>query len=453
MLFEYTYNDGTHNSGDELIRPDDIFELIFVRDKQRFEQDKVRNHMSHPIHEKIMKELPKNLNIIRAENTKCRTWPTLPSTIHECYLSGNHYLMLPDLSMYNNLIVLELNNNSIESIENCLPPKLARLNLDCNALKKLNKALIPSSCTSISTFSNPYDPYTYNAKIQRTNKTGGLVFNDNENPTDEEPRPKNIYENDHNIHDSGVQKSTKANILYLVDYKKHIPQDKDLWNTINKVYQSMYDVIFSNPNLPGNILKDYAKTPYIMHGVQFVNLVDRIWLRIKDTTDKEIKKELYKRFSEEVKEGNGHCLNGMMVRLVNVFLGFDPNIVVTLNSNQILGARIPAILERLRREMNEEEGKESISYWLKCYKDIVKDLIELEVEYDVHNTWLSPIAEPILDFIFLKYNWNNCSKDQRPPLISLKNDPRKSLKDYLKDENLEGYPWETEYINEKWKKK
>lgn len=443
MLFEYTYYDGTNKKSDVLENPDTIFELIFVRDSGRFNQEKIRPHMSHPKHEEVMKNLPKNLNILRAEGTKCRTWPNLPISIHECYLSGNHYLSLPDLSIYTNLIVLELNDNSIEAIERPLPPTLARLNLDCNALRRFNKALVPPSCASITTFSNPGDFFSRPIVRQV------LPWERQNEPPEE--KPKNVYVNAHNVHDSGVQKSTKANILYLVAYKQDIPEDTNLWTNIDSSYASFWSrVISGTATLPGTILKSYAKNPYIMHGVQFTTLVDRVWLRIVDTVDKETKVELMKRFSEEVNEGNGNCLNGMMVRLVNVFLGFDPNIVVKLNVNQILGARIPATQERVRREMNLEEGKDTAEFWLRCYKETLKDLAELEVEYEQHEPWIMPLTEPILDDIIQKNNWLTCERRERPPMIETTQDVRKSVFTFLKEAGLEGYPWETQYVNDKW---
>jgi len=134
-LFQYTYTDGTTVTGDTLREPERIFELIFLRDPARFEADGVRRHLGHPLHEAAMTALPPNLGVLRAIKTRIRQWPVLPLTIQECYLSTNHYLSVPDLSAYTNLIVLELDDNSIATIDKPLPPNLARLNLDINALR------------------------------------------------------------------------------------------------------------------------------------------------------------------------------------------------------------------------------------------------------------------------------------------------------------------------------
>jgi hypothetical protein len=107
-LFEYTYTNGTTVSKDILEHPENITELIFVRDKDRFAKDKIRPHESHPVHEAAAKSIPPHVRILRAVGCKLRTFPVLPTNIHECYLSSNHFLALPDLSAYRQLIVLEL---------------------------------------------------------------------------------------------------------------------------------------------------------------------------------------------------------------------------------------------------------------------------------------------------------------------------------------------------------
>jgi len=296
----------------------------------------------------------------------------------------------------------------------------------------------------------------------------------------EVPVAVNVYANAHNVHDSGVQTSTKKNILYIVNYRTDVPDDPSLWKTINDAYSP--GLFFGLLGSPGTILSTYAKNPYVMHGVTFQRLVDRVWLRIRDTADADTRAELTRRFREEVDEGKTHCTNGMMVRLVNVFIGFDPNIVVKLNANQVLGARIPATQARVRKEMNITEeitngsSPESLAYWIKCYKETVKDLVELEVgireseeEEIVHTedyeAWLSPLGEPVLDALFEAQGWNTCAKTDRP-MTSLTEEQReanessiasggsaihKTIRDFVVEAGLNGYAFETSFILKLWR--
>jgi hypothetical protein len=444
-MYSYTYGDGRTVDADTFPPTDTgIVELVF---KAGFG---ARPHLSNAEQEKAVLALPPALRVLRAEKCKLRTWPNLPLTIEECYLDSNHYLRVPDLSMYRNLIVLELNDNSIEAIENPLPPMLARLNLDCNALRRFVKALIPPSCANISTFSNPVD---FNWTRPRARAIA----------VEEEPRPKNVYVNAHNIHDSGVQKSTKANIHYLVNYRNEVPEDADLWASIDRVYSGWSDDSNScclpfmskkpSADLPGSILRTYGTNPYVMHGVTFTKLVDRVWLRIIDIPDKEKKTELLKRFKEEVEDGKTHCTNGMMVRMSNVFLGFDENIVVKLNANQVLSARIPASQERIRKAMGERagpEGNETNEFWVAVYKETIKDLEDLEVDESDWGTWLSTLAEPVLDNLFEKQGWKDCPKKSRPPEDLPTKSEGMSLRKYIQSTGLSGYPFEMKYLLDLW---
>jgi len=490
-LFRYTYGDGTTQEGDALVNPDLIFELVFIRDNARFTADRIRPHQAHPIHEAMMKSLPRNLNILRAIGTRCRTFPVLPPSIQECYLTRNHYLELPDLSAFANLIVLELDDNSIAAIDKPLPPTLARLNLDCNALRKIDRTLIPATCTSISDFSNPVSFFWKPPVVPRV--VFGLGAGGADGVAIAE-KPTNVYVNSHNVHDSGIQGSTKANIAYLVNYRKEVPLNPKLFDEINAVYKSKGSALsklvgwggIGSADLPGTILQVQAQTPYIMHGVTFMELVDRIWLRIQDTADAETKMELQKRFAEEVKEGRAHCMNGMMVRLVNVFLGFDPNIQVKLNPNQILQARIPATMERIKKEMGLKDGvEEPLEFWVRCYKATITDLEDLEVgneeikveefneasgkfeevkkttvRYEAWEPWVTPLADPILDSIFESHGWASTAKDELPPsrlsaeqIKSNKELPEEqriiSMEEFIKEAGLHCFPWELSGLRER----
>jgi hypothetical protein len=221
--------------------------------------------------------------------------------------------------------------------------------------------------------------------------------------------------------------------LYLVNYRPEVPEDANLWSTINKAYSTRIGRLFAGTsNLPGSILSIYGTNPYIMHGVTFTRLVDRVWLRIADITDAEKKKELLQRFKEEVDDGKTHCTNGMMVRMSNVFLGFDDNIVIKLNPNQILGARIPATQERLRKSMDETAGSESTAFWLAVYNETIKDLEELEVDDSEWDVWLTPLAEPVLDELFTKLDKKPYGDEYKDHLESVGLRARRSEIDYLR---------------------
>jgi hypothetical protein len=182
-----------------------------------------------------------------------------------------------------------------------------------------------------------------------------------------------------------------------------------------------------------------------MHGVTLEKLVDRLWLRIKDVADEERRLELQRRLFEEVEDGNGKCTNGMMSRLSNVLVGFDDNCQIHLSANEILGARVPASMGRLRKEMNIKEGNETVAFFLAIYKETVKDLMEVGADQDQWRPWLEPMATPVLDDLWdAKAEWRGMTFRDRPSdeIVTAT---------ITEQAGLNGYGWEVTYITDKWR--
>lgn len=396
-LFQYTVHDGTTFRVDALPTGEQfaiIQELIFCRNPERFRNDGIRGNQSHPLHEEVAATLPPALRVLRANGCKLRTWPALPTTILECYLNQNWFLALPDLSTFHSLIVLELNDNNIPEVVHPLPRNLTTLLLDCNAIRRFT-AEVPASCVNISTNSNPLNRFPTGVELMRQQEEArrrhaeAVRIDLTAAAAVPPPAPKNVYENEQNIHDTGVQTSTMHNVQYLRLYRPDVPvkPEEELWAEL--------DARFAQQAL-GSILQEFATTPYSMHGVSLHLLADRVWLRIQSIEDAEVRKEAEQRFCEEVLDGEFRCLNGMVVRIINSLIGFDETIQISLTPNQILSARIPATLQRLRGVYGVAEGSETAAYWVACYKETVSDVLDVELARNEWIEWLQPIAEPTL---------------------------------------------------------
>ena len=419
-------------------------ELTLTRNPSRFAAEGFKQRASHPAHEAAMTALPPNLRILRMDHCQLRTFPTpVPTSLEELYGATNHFLVLPDLSAAANLAVLELEDCDIDNVDNPLPPLLVRLNLRQNAIHYWTLATPPPALASVELGGNPsfplplawyavWQPFTVRAAGAGAGAGAGAL---QAGP----PVVVNVYKNAHNVHDSGVQASTRASIRYLVDYRLDVPEDPRLFETMDATFAALETVgggrdtrsclsrlvqnfprVFPQPPVgPGAQLRRYAtaSADYSMHGVQFTQLVDRVWLRIQDTSDAERKAELMRRLREEVGEGVNHCTNGMMVRLTNVFIGFDDNVSMTLQPRQVLQSRIPATMERLRRTLEVQPGYEAAPFWAAVYVETVKDLMDLGVgkparsedegvfaAWDVHTwaEWLQPLSEPVLEELWEK---------------------------------------------------
>lgn len=472
VLFSWTYSNGEQGSGDSL--PDDqdltadIVELIFHRAEHRFKDEGIRPHMSHPLHEAMLQGgLPERLSILRANHCRLRTFPVLPKTIHEIYMIGNNLLEIPDLSMFKNLIVLELEDNSISAVTNPLPPALARLNLSVNAIRTFNLQLVDAleNRPDIVTNSNPYNPFSYAGPQLPQLQFGGLTlpigallqqvgFRPPATEIAARQPPRTVYENTQSVHASGVQSSVRKNVEWIASYLPNVPVDANntfleidvAFSAANAKKVSWFKRIFSSSKTPpGSVLRKYCENPYVMHGITLEKLVDRLWLRIMDVGDEERRAELQQRLFEEVEDGNGKCTNGMMSRLSNVFIGFDENCQIHLSANEILGARVPATMARLRKEMKIKEGHENGAFFLAVYKETIKDLIEVGADQDQWRPWLEPMSVAVLDELWeAKTDWQEMTFRDRPSddIVTAT---------ITEQARLNGYGWEVTYITDKWR--
>lgn len=473
-LFSWTYRDGSQGTGDDL--PDDeeltanIMELVFHRSVDRCATEGIRPHMSHPKHEIVIQGgLPQNLLVLRADKCKLRNFPVLPKTILEIYMIGNNLLEIPDLSMFKNLIVLELEDNSISAVTNPLPPTLARLNLSVNAIRTFNQQLLKSfeNRPNIVTDSNPHNPFPSAGPRVPLLGFGGLAppvgaLLQQAGLGPRVPRaeivarqPETVYENTQSVHVTGVQTSVRKNVDWIASYLPDVPVDAN--NTFLEIdvafsaakakkvswFKRLFSSAVKTP--PGSVLRKYCENPYVMHGVTLEKLADRLWLRIMDVGNEERRAELQQRLFEEVEDGNGKCTNGMMSRLSNVFVGFDDMCQMNLSANEILGARIPATMGRLRKEMNIKEGHENGAFFLAMYKETVKDLMEVGADQDQWRPWLEPMATPVLDDLWdAKAEWRGMTFRDRPSDDAV-------TATITEQAGLNGYGWEVAYITDKWR--
>lgn len=260
-LFTWTTITGEKHSSNEYPGPlETILELILTKS---YEYDiHVRYHQSHPEHESAMLNLPPNLEILRIDNCRIRTWPTLPTTIREVYADGNDFFRIPnDMSKYTQLIVLQLKNGRLEEFITVLPPNIAYCDISSNALNTIQicNPIWPPTLTRINAELNPsrlrVDPNKFKCYIDTVSNAytiqRGIFQPVNEIMRDEiiqqpvnrvnprrvmQPTPvvkKTVYNNTQNVHDNGIQTSVAKNLIYISSYSRGLTSDEilDLFNT------------------------------------------------------------------------------------------------------------------------------------------------------------------------------------------------------------------------------
>lgn len=443
-----------------------VIELILNRCPDRLKQDGVRPHEGRPVHEAAMRaELPTSLQILRIDGCRLRTWPQhLPHGLVEFYASGCDFFSVPDLSAWPNLIVLEMPDNRAESLTQPLPPTLARLSMDMNALNMVDTAQ-PHTLANVSFQNNPrlnrilereriaYKQQcdaVFNEAVRRGLVEGYILTElDRQAFTGYPPIPPsalapwvigglmtlyqyenmmrpyrvvnggaggaavaapavNLYTNRQNVHDTGIQSSTRHNLSYIATYKPEVPHDAHILNSIARVLNENNSLVenlmqrfaqlFTTGRLEDPVistLREQTTTPYSMHGYMVLDIIDRLWLRIMDFPEP-TRREVIQRFVEEVLEARGKCTNGFMVRMSNVLIGFDENCIMRVRPAQILQARIPATMKRLRSS-DMTEGSEPWTFWRDCVVQTWDDMEDVEMPQKERGEWLTPLISPMLE--------------------------------------------------------
>ena len=437
-----------------------VIELTLHRTLERMKADGHRPHEGHPVHEAAMcSPLPASLQILRLDGCRLRTWPQhLPVGLREFYAAQCDFFTFPDLSAYTNLIVIEMPDNRIERLTAPLPPTLARLNLDSNAVFEVRCAK-PATLANAQFHNNPGLEAKLREEIRAHNRAvqAALAAQPPQVPPPAPPsavpqwvaataaprvqinralaaavigeaREVNPYKNDHNVHDSGIQDSTKANLTYLANYKPDVPPNKrlieDIKAHLNSKTSKLSKMIpafchsiaadmgltsldiakangFSGPVVAKVVeeLRIRLAQPYVMHGVMPAEIVDRLWLRIMDF-EGETRNELVKRFCDEIIDAAAHCTNGFMVRMANVLIGYDENCVMKMRPTQIMQARVPATMARLRKKMVAEGAAEGTTepwtFWRDCIVQTWEDMEEIDMEHKERGSWLTDLVYPLL---------------------------------------------------------
>jgi hypothetical protein len=149
-----------------------------------------------------------------------------------------------------------------------------------------------------------------------------------------------------------------------------------------------------------NELKLRLSQPYSMHGFHLTTVVDGLIHRIEAMTDSTARATAVQRLQEEILDGQAHCTNGFVVRMCNVLVGLDEQIVVQLKPSEILQARISKLMEVKRKLGNWTAGHEPVEWSRGCFIDAAKELDECEVYAETERkVWLDPFLYGFMDDI------------------------------------------------------
>jgi hypothetical protein len=206
---------------------------------------------------------------------------------------------------------------------------------------------------------------------------------------------KNIYNNKQNIHSVNIDKSVKPFLEKLInsDFGEHIPTNMDEDKThelIEKILETCKSIIQEN-DLDLDLTKIERtiqrfildNTVYTDKLVSLLQLLFRCYFYIIITNNED--KELLKRFVEELHEMADTCTTGHLVRLVNIFSGFDAAITIDIE-DELKGCIFQRLTNIINSKSEDEQDKiyedtRSEDFMKILSKDLVGLYNELEKEY------------------------------------------------------------------------
>lgn len=288
--------------------------------------------------------LPDSITSLTLHNTNLLSVPNLPSNLRTLNLDHNKLIQLPDLP--NTLEHLSLNNNHLAKIPDNI--------IMCGKLIRYTARLNPIVYTSDQLL------FLYRFLVRR------------------------YYDGDETVSDPSTLDAWKTSIKNLLN---------------DKVSQEMKDTIKFSNEWVKQMLTEHAPELKLKKKIKWcrnpnmynVNTnIETVWLHIWNRIFySPHKKELIKRFVEEITDANNYCDTGYKVRLVNVLAGFYDDIKIGLNLSQHLGEVIANERKKALKTISDPSSKEFVELWK---RNIITAFGELDVKLETLSEWIKPIS-------------------------------------------------------------
>jgi hypothetical protein len=212
---------------------------------------------------------------------------------------------------------------------------------------------------------------------------------------DSSVKHKNIYNNKQNIHSINIDKTIKPffDKLINMDFGEHLPANID----DDKIHELIEQILKMSRNIieKNNMKLEMTKiertiqrfildnTVYTDKLVSLLQLLFRSYLYIIITN--EGNEELLKRFVEELYEMADTCSTGHLVRLANIFSGYDVNMHMDVEDElkSCIFHRLTIIINSKTEEEQDKIYENTLSeeFMKILSKDLVGLINELEKEY------------------------------------------------------------------------
>lgn len=247
---------------------------------------------------------------------------------------------------------LYINDNQITHIER-LPLQIRKVNLWSNPLKRL-----PANTLQCIHLTSSID--LYSTEIVLTLPEMRFMRRLVHRMTYEHT----AYTDGQNVHNSNIQKSVLRSLQNLFS-------------------DTFSDVKF---NTTGNVIADKIihdnikshKDVHVILNVTYKEVFQKVWNRIHNSEHRD---ELLIRLKQETIDSGQSCFTGQISRLMNVFVGYYPDIQIHIGDADQISARIKNVLAKNNGMMNEREIRESLR--------------EIDVSEELITEWIQNIEESL----------------------------------------------------------
>lgn len=359
----------------------------------------------------VLPELPPRLQILSC--TRVSTFPSLPHTITNVYLTQGTIGKIPNLRKCRQLELLDLTDNHIQKITKPLPHGLRTLCLGFNKLRTIRQGVLPSTLASLDVQFNflMHDPvvprgctilwdHAYAQEVDphgRKRPSHGVL---GETPVarGRDPPPpllvlprrpskqKTVYENSENVHASSVQASVSNSVRSIIeqskehpavpDYVKQVlaaitqPQTKSVDRTtaaqerggaLGRIIRWVLSFLPQAKVVPPTTwpkeevpLTTWCEDTLVhsTHGISYGHLLQMVWTIIEHHQHRDALVDILK---DELHASVGVCFTGRFSRLVNVLNGFVDDVSVGISSREQMQAKISQAVnrgDRVRQEVS-----------------------------------------------------------------------------------------------------
>lgn len=360
---------------------------------------------------RYIESLPKNLEYINCSYGYLEFFPFYQNMLNLRHLDISHNLLKAMPSLPPNLEYLRCDDNPIGRLPQTLPTNLQHLFCNTCQLRELPTE-IPQTLISLDIRHNNIThlprsilncqnltelTYEYNPRIivdedvlEWIDNVFHNIHNNGNNGNNigtatGQAKPT-LYDDGQNVHDTKIQKDIYENIQKLLKDK---PELKD----VNKCLIEFRNIVGFNEVFMKMV--EMCQTTFIhsLIGITFGGCFIYVWNRIRKSKHKnEICKILY----NEIPEMKQVCFTGRVSRLVNILMGFEEDMKISIDINQQINAKYNVVSKAYDklRSMNEH-----LAYNIACYYHLKELLEEIKVDNNTINVWITPFQDEIKDHI------------------------------------------------------